>query len=152
MDVHWLSYGRPSVPLWTSISFHTGVNQYLCGRPLAFIRASVITSVDVHWLSYGRPSVPLWTSISFQTDINKNFCDVHQPSYGRPAVPLWTSISFYQFLYTCLAVPSLTSINFLTDIHQYLCGRPLVFNCLSSSAILDVSYHRKSISTSMDGH
>ena len=105
--------------------------------------------MDVHRLSYGRPSVPLWASISFQTDINKNLC-------GRPSAFLrtsgCTSVDVHQFLYTCLAVPSLTSFNFLTDIHQYICGRPLVFNCLSSSAILDVSNHGRSISTSVGVH
>ena len=106
VDVHQLSYGRPSVfiltstvPLLTSIGFQKDILLYLCGRLSAFIGTSIRTSVDVHQLSYGRFSVPLWslwTFVSFHRDTHhlcrnpsaikrttiRTVVDVHQLSYG----------------------------------------------------------------------
>ena len=70
LDVHQLSYGRPSVLLWISISFHKYIPKNLCGRPSDFIQACISTSVDVHQFSSRHPSSQL-TSISYQTDVHQ---------------------------------------------------------------------------------
>ena len=95
VDIQQLSYGLPSILLWTSINFYgrlsvlfwttisfhsdiqqysVDVNQYLHGHPSVFIRMSIKISVDVHHLSYGHITEPLWVSISFHTDVHQRIC------------------------------------------------------------------------------
>ena len=135
VDFHQVSYGRPSVPLWTSISFHTDINHYLCGCPSAFLWTSIRTFVDVHQLSYGRPSVFVLTSVSFILTSICTSLDFHQVSYGCPSVPLWTSISFHK------------------DIRKNLCGRSSAFVRTFISTSVDIfqfsSRHASSLRTSI---
>ena len=70
LDVHQLSYRRPSVLLWISISFHKDIPKNLCGRPSAFIQTCISTSVDIHQFSSRHPSSQQ-TSISYQTDVHQ---------------------------------------------------------------------------------
>ena len=136
MDVHQLSYGRLSVPLWTSISFHLDIH-HLCVHPLAIKRTSIRTSVDVHQISYGPPSVLKLTSVSFYIDVLQYLCgrqsafkrtsisttvEVHQLSYGRLSVPLWTCISFHLDIHHLCG-----HISYQTDVHKNLCACPSVF-------------------------
>ena len=140
----------------TSISFHADVNQYLCGRPSAFIGTYIRTSLDFHQLSYGRPSEHLVTFVSVCRDVYLYLC-------RHPSAFMWTSIrtsvDVHRLSYGCPSVFKLTpSVFILTliitslDVHQLLYGRPSVPTLTSVFIGNQLVPLRPSISIHLDIH
>ena len=127
VDIHQLSFRRPSICMWTSISFYMDVHQYLWGCLSAFIGTSTSTFVETHQLSYGCPSVSLWTSISFHTDGYQVLCGHPSVLYIILRASLDVCECYTVAKYGRLFEHSLMSISFHQSVHQDHFGSPSVF-------------------------